>query len=71
MLVWNCFVNVFFFVCLLGELVVFVILVGILEGVINDDFDSNIKVLSIVCVYSVGVWSEFFLFIVWFWLIKN
>ncbi|TYJ57909.1 hypothetical protein B9479_001264 [Cryptococcus floricola] len=56
MLARNRLANVSFLVCSLGELVVLAILAGILEGVINDDADSNTKALSIVCAYSAGVW---------------
>ncbi|UOH83462.1 hypothetical protein LQV05_006192 [Cryptococcus neoformans] len=56
MLARNRLANVSFLVCSLGELVVLAILAGILEGVINDDPDSNTKALSIVCAYSAGVW---------------
>lgn len=70
MLARNRLANVSFLVCSLGELVVLAILAGILEGVINDDPDSNTKALSIVCAYSAGVWSESLLFIVWPWLTK-
>lgn len=71
MLARNRLANVSFLVCSLGELVVLAILAGILEGVINDDPDSNTKALSIVCAYSAGVWSESLLFIVWPRLTKN
>ncbi|WVQ66630.1 uncharacterized protein L199_004815 [Kwoniella botswanensis] len=56
MLARNRLANVSFLVCSVGELVVLAILAGILEGVINDDPDSNTKALSIVCAYSAGVW---------------
>ncbi|WVQ74264.1 hypothetical protein IAR50_003861 [Cryptococcus sp. DSM 104548] len=56
MLARNRLANVSFLVCSLGELVVLAILAGILEGVINDDADSNTKALSIVCAYSAAVW---------------
>ncbi|KIR34151.1 hypothetical protein I352_03386 [Cryptococcus deuterogattii MMRL2647] len=56
MLARNRLANVSFLVCSLGELVVLAILAGVLEGVINDDPDSNTKALSIVCAYSAGIW---------------
>ncbi|WWC65513.1 uncharacterized protein I303_108131 [Kwoniella dejecticola CBS 10117] len=56
MLARNKLANVSFLVCSVGELVVLAILAGILEGVINDDPDSNTRALSIVCAYSAGVW---------------
>ncbi|EAL19113.1 hypothetical protein CNBH2130 [Cryptococcus deneoformans B-3501A] len=61
MLARNRLANVSFLVCSLGELVVLAILAGILEGVINDDADSNTKALSIVCAYSAGVWTSLLL----------
>ncbi|WWC73371.1 uncharacterized protein I206_107338 [Kwoniella pini CBS 10737] len=56
MLARNRLANVSFLVCSVGELVVLAILAGILEGVINDDPNSNTRALSIVCAYSAGVW---------------
>lgn len=71
MLARNRLANVSFLVCSLGELVVLAILAGVLEGVINDDPDSNTKALSIVCAYSAGIWSESLLFIASAWLRRN
>lgn len=71
MLARNRLANVSFLVCSLGELVVLAILAGVLEGVINDDPDSNTKALSIVCAYSAGIWSESLLFITCSWLTRN
>lgn len=59
MLARNRLANVSFFVCSVGELVILGILAGILQGVINDEPDSNTKALSIVCAYSAGAWSRF------------
>lgn len=71
MLARNRLANVSFLVCSLGELVVLAILAGVLEGVINDDPDSNTKALSMVCAYSAGIWSESLLFITCSWLTRN